>query len=196
MRGRSGPKRGVGETRNLVRELHARGLTGAAIAERLGINRSTVVYHLRNLDKPLDERFARRYDWTEIREAYDSGLSARDCRAKFGCARAAWAAAVRRGEIVPRPHVIPIEEFLVVGRVGTNRTYLKTRLIAEGLKEDRCEECGLGDWRGRPLAIELHHINGDGTDNRLVNLKLLCPNCHAQTETWGGRNGHRRKRAV
>ena len=193
---KAGPKRRVGETRDLVRELHAQGFTGAVIAERLEVNRSTVVYHLRNLGKPSDERFARRYDWNEIRRVYESGISARECRVKFGCTRAAWADAVRRGEIVPRPHVIPIEELLVVGRVGTNRTYLKTRLIADGLKDNRCEECGVVEWRGKPLAIELHHINGDGTDNRLVNLRLLCPNCHAQTETWGGRNGHRRKRAV
>ena len=40
--------------------------------------------------------------------------------------------------------------------------------------------------------MQLHHVNGDGRDNRLDNLELLCPNCHSQTETYGGRNGHRR----
>jgi 5-methylcytosine-specific restriction endonuclease McrA len=42
--------------------------------------------------------------------------------------------------------------------------------------------------------MQLHHVNGDGLDNRLENLELLCANCHSQTETYGGRNGHRRKR--
>jgi 5-methylcytosine-specific restriction endonuclease McrA len=64
---------------------------------------------------------------------------------------------------------------------------LKARLLKDGLKELRCEECGLSDWRDRPLSLELHHVNGDGRDNRLSNLVLLCPNCHSQTDNWGGR---------
>ena len=45
---------------------------------------------------------------------------------------------------------------------------------------------------GNALNMALHHVNGDGNDNRLVNLRFLCPNCHSQTPTYGGRNGHRR----
>jgi 5-methylcytosine-specific restriction endonuclease McrA len=45
---------------------------------------------------------------------------------------------------------------------------------------------------GKPLNAQLHHKNGDGSDNRLENLELLCPNCHSPTDTYGGRNGHRR----
>ncbi len=86
---------------------------------------------------------------------------------------------------------MPIEELLVVGR-RTARGHLNMRLIAAGLKENRCELCGLDAWRGEPLSIALHHINGDGLDNRLENLQFLCPNCHSQTDTFGGRNGHRR----
>ena len=173
-----------------MRELHEAGLAGVEIAGRLGVNRATVVYHLRNLDKPIDERFARRYDWRTISDAYASGLSARQCMERFGCTRTAWADAVRRGDIRPRPRAMPIEELLVVGR-RTRRGHLKLRLLAAGLKEERCETCGLSEWRGRPLSIALHHINGNGRDNRLENLQFLCPNCHSQTDTFGGRNGHR-----
>jgi len=165
------------------------------IARRLGVNRATAVYHLRKLDEPIDERFARRYDWAVIAAAYESGLSATECRKRFGCTRAAWADAVRRGDITPRPRAMPIEDLLVTGR-RTQRGHLKLRLIAEGLKEPRCEECGLAEWRGRPLSIAIHHVNGDGQDNRLENLVFLCPNCHSQTDTFGGRNGHRRRNAV
>lgn len=79
-----------------------------------------------------------------------------------------------------------------MGRKGTNRTHLKNRLIKEGLKENCCELCGVVEWLGRPLNMELHHVNGDGADNRLKNLQLLCGNCHSQTDNWGGR-GIRRK---
>lgn len=87
---------------------------------------------------------------------------------------------------------MPIEELLVVARTKTNRVHLKNRLIAEGHKQNRCERCGVTEWLGRPLSLEIHHKNGDPNDNRLPNLSILCPNCHSQTDTWGGRNGHRR----
>ncbi len=86
-----------------------------------------------------------------------------------------------------------IETLLVRGR-KTARSHLKLRLLASGLKANRCEECRLEDWRGKPLAMALHHVNGDGSDNRLENIRFLCPNCHAQTPNYGGRNGHRHKR--
>jgi hypothetical protein len=73
------------------------------------------------------------------------------------------------------------------------RDHLKARLVKAGLKENRCEICGIDSWLDRPLNTQLHHLNGDGTDNRLENLQFLCPNCHSQTDTYGGRNGHRRK---
>ena len=68
---------------------------------------------------------------------------------------------------------------------------LKKRLIKEGIKEYRCEKCGNTEWNGEPIALELHHINGDRTDNRLENLQILCPNCHAQTEHYRGKNQER-----
>jgi hypothetical protein len=69
----------------------------------------------------------------------------------------------------------------------TSRGHLKRRLLEEGLKSNRCETCGLTEWRGAPLSMALHHLNGDGLDNRLENLVLLCPNCHAQTPNFSGR---------
>ena len=57
--------------------------------------------------------------------------------------------------------------------------------MRDGLLGASCAECGISEWRGRPLSLELHHVNGNGHDNRLGNLQLLCPNCHSQTETFG-----------
>lgn len=65
------------------------------------------------------------------------------------------------------------------------RTKLKARLLAEGIKEYKCECCGLTEWNGKPITLQLHHINGINNDNRLSNLTLLCPNCHSQTENFG-----------
>ena len=65
---------------------------------------------------------------------------------------------------------------------------LKLRLIREKIKEHRCEICGGTEWRGQLIPIELDHINGDNTDNSLENLRILCPNCHAQTETYCAKN--------
>jgi hypothetical protein len=80
-----------------------------------------------------------------------------------------------------------------MGRL-TSSNELKKRLIAAGLKERRCETCGLNAWNGRPIPLELEHVNGRRDDNRLSNLQVICPNCHAQTPTYRGRNignGHR-----
>jgi 5-methylcytosine-specific restriction endonuclease McrA len=52
---------------------------------------------------------------------------------------------------------------------------------------NRCEHCGLESWLGQPIPLEIHHINGINTDNRLENLQLLCPNCHALTLNYRGR---------
>lgn len=181
----------AGETRRKVQDLHERGLSPSKIAAELDISTPTACYHLRKLGVPAQDQFARRHDWDRIREAYEAGVSQRECRARFGFSNDAWREAVARGDIVPRSRLIPLEDLLVRGR-RTSRGHLKRRLIDAGLKEDKCEECGISEWLGRPLSVQLHHRNGDGTDNRLFNIQFLCPNCHSQTDTWGGRNNHRR----
>ncbi len=105
-----------------------------------------------------------------------------------------WYDAVQRGVITPRPQALPLEEILRRNR-KRNRYHVKSRLMAAGLKTNECEECGLTQWRGEPLSLALHHINGDGTDNRLENLVLLCPNCHSQTPNFGVKNVARGRRA-
>lgn len=186
-----GPKLPPGVMREAVRRLVAQGLTQREIADRLGVAKTTVNFHVRRLDVPVDSRFARRYDWPAIQAAYDSGLSRGQCMKRLGFSAYAWTEAVRRGAIVPRPVAIPIDEILVIGR-RTNRSHLKKRLIQEGLKENRCEICGIDSWMGKPVSMQLHHKNGDGSDNRLENIQLLCGTCHSQTDTYGGKKGLRK----
>ena len=83
----------------------------------------------------------------------------------------------------------PIDNILIEG--STYQSYkLKSRLLKEGIKEHRCEGCGLTIWKDQKIPLELHHINGDNKDNRLENLMLLCPNCHALTDSYRGKNKH------
>ena len=178
-------------TKQLVKALHFEGLTVTEIARRLGVSKPTVCFHLRTLGIRSDSRFSRRYDWAEIRRHYEAGHSMGECQAEFGFSGAAWSEAVRRGDIQPRPRA-ESHDLLFVRGAKRNRYHLKRRLLADGLKEPECEECRIREWRGRPLSLELHHVNGDPLDHRIENLNLLCPNCHSQTDTWGGRNARRK----
>lgn len=87
---------------------------------------------------------------------------------------------------------VPLAEILVANSRYLNSARLRSRLIRAGLKQGRCEECALDTWRGEPLPLALDHVNGDPCDNRIENLRILCPNCHALTKTWCGRNRGRR----
>jgi len=61
---------------------------------------------------------------------------------------------------------------------------LSKRLVKEGYKKYQCEECGIKDWNGKPISLELNHKDGNNGNHQLKNLELLCPNCHSQTPTY------------
>lgn len=138
------------ETRERVRQLHETGLTLAAIARELGLSKPTISYHARSLGIPKQESCNRRYDWADIQRYYDAGHSITACQHRFGMARKTFYDAIQRGAVVVRPQAIPIDALLVSGRVR-NRGHIKRRLIGAGLKEDRCEDCGIDEWRGKPF---------------------------------------------
>ena len=70
--------------------------------------------------------------------------------------------------------------------IQTNK--IRVKLLKEGYKEYKCEKCGLSEWLGQPIALEVHHKDGDRTNNTIENFQLLCPNCHAQTDSYRGKN--------
>lgn len=65
---------------------------------------------------------------------------------------------------------------------------LRLRLLSEGIFPHQCQNCGLTEWLGDPIPLELEHIDGNHQNNNLDNLSLLCPNCHAKTPTYRGKN--------
>lgn len=93
--------------------------------------------------------------------------------------------------LLSKDSIIPLTDILVENS-SYNRTRLKKRLISDGLLLNKCIICGqLPWWNNKPLVLHLDHINGIHNDNRLENLRILCPHCHSQTNTFAGKNSKR-----
>ncbi len=97
----------------------------------------------------------------------------------------AWNQGVR---YTPLREAQPLDEILVEHSTFVNANHLRERLLREGIKQWRCECCGKTEWMGQPIPLELHHVNAKRDDQRLENLLLLCPNCHALTDNYRGKN--------
>jgi hypothetical protein len=105
--------------------------------------------------------------------------------ARFGLTAPAYTGAPRNGS--PFEAISDSEVF----RLGSTckNSGLKRRMLARGVP-DACSECKIGPrWNGKLLVLQVDHVNGVHNDNRWENLRLLCPNCHSQTDTFTGRTG-------
>ena len=87
----------------------------------------------------------------------------------------------------------PIYDLLVKNSFNSN-SRLKERLLKEDILKKACCKCGISEWNEKSLSLHLDHINGVPSDNRLFNLRLLCPNCHSQTSTYCRSNISRDKK--
>lgn len=65
---------------------------------------------------------------------------------------------------------------------------LKKRLLKEEVFENKCVSCGITEWNNKPICLQLDHIDGNRYNHKLENLRILCPNCHSQTDTYCGKN--------
>ena len=164
----------------------------AACHRRFGIAHATWVKAIERGDlrvcsdgKPYADA-RKRYDWTAIQLFYDAGHSIRECRLRFGFTLASWSKAQRAGKVRSRP--LRRYEINELARNRSNRGVIKRRLLEQGKLLAVCALCGISDWQGKPLTLQIDHINGKRLDYRLENLRILCPNCHSQTETFAGRN--------
>ena len=85
-----------------------------------------------------------------------------------------------------------IEEYLVKNcNYHINSSSLRKRLVKEGFLEYKCSCCGITEWLGKNIILQLDHIDGNHFNNELSNLRILCPNCHVQTETYCKNHGSR-----
>lgn len=86
---------------------------------------------------------------------------------------------------------IPLQEILNGERPQYQTNKLKHRLYKEGLKKNECEICGLNEWQGKKIQCHLDHIDGNRFNHKLDNIRIICPNCHSQTETFAGKNSRK-----
>ena len=128
------------------------------------------------------------FDWEAVQVYYDKGHTYAECREKFGFSAGSWSKRVRLGTIVTRSKRFTLQRILTQ---SISRASIKRRLMEAGILKNKCDECGIMDWHGKPLSIQLHHSNGIRNDHRFENLRMLCPNCHSQTSTFGTRNRKR-----
>jgi 5-methylcytosine-specific restriction endonuclease McrA len=147
----------------------------------------------------------RKYDQAQLREAVKNSTSLRQVLAALGVAPYGGNYEVLRRAIrhfgLDTSHFTgqrwnkgktvgpkqPLQRFLN-NEIRIASFKLKNRLLSEGILTPRCSSCGRTKWLKQPIPLELDHVNGNHSDNRLLNLRLLCPNCHALTPTYRGKN--------
>jgi DNA-binding transcriptional ArsR family regulator len=158
------------------------------ISKEVGRSKATISYHAKvaGLSKSINQA---EYNWDEVQKYYNECKSPVKTIEHFGMSRGSFSKSLKKGRLKWVDPKIPLENLLIKNReISTSRQHLKERLKDVGLLKQECYECKITEWKNKPLSLHLDHINGNTNDNRLFNLRLLCPNCHSQTDTYGGRN--------
>ena len=163
------------------------------IANILNVSKGLISYHANKIKfgPPCAKKY---YDWTAIANDYHNGMTVRECRSKWGFSNGAWDKHVSMGLINTRNSnkYIPLDDVLksLDGRkmLSRERAKVKVKMLGEGVS-NCCSECSLkSEWNGKPLSFHLDHKDGNPRNNTRINLRLLCPNCHSQTDTYGWKN--------
>lgn len=129
----------------------------------------------------------------EQKECENLGCSVLHTNKKF-CSSKCYGQSAKKIRIRSGFLPLPLNQVLVEDSTY-GRGKLKERLLYKGLLKNQCYECGqLPEWQGKKLVLVIDHINGVNNDHRLGNLRILCPNCNSQTNTFAGRNAKRGKK--
>lgn len=130
----------------------------------------------------------------DIISCYNDGLTLHETAAKLNATTVTiWRKAKKLNlswKDITKPSGIKIDiNEILEGKHPEYQTFkLHKRLLKEGIKEHKCEMCGNTLWNGKEIPLQLDHIDGNPHNHLLNNLRMLCPNCHAQTETYCGKN--------
>lgn len=130
----------------------------------------------------------------QIKECYGKGITLHQASSELNLTVVTlWRRAKKldlKWKDIPRTNSkkVPLDEILS-GNYPDYQTFkLKNRLIAENIKANICEVCGITEWNGISINMQLDHIDGNSHNHSLENLRMICPNCHSQTETYCGKN--------
>lgn len=166
--------------KNEIQELLEQGFSYKEIVEKVGCSKATISYHAKKLGKQVFTK--KTYDWVAIQAFYDEGNSYRECKEKFKLHSQAWDQAVKTGKLKVNNKPKELHEI-------KQRHHLKKKILKNKLLANECQICKQPpEWNGKILVLQLDHINGINNDNRIENLRLLCPNCHSQTDTFCHKN--------
>ena len=179
-----------------IRELLLAGKTYRQIVKALGVSKATISYHASKLGLNRGS-VATISDWSDVQVELDKGKSMTAVRQELKIGKHAMLQARIGGEIqFETRSVFDINKQTAAEYAAAmngcrarshHRRQLRRKLVREGVPY-RCAICGNSEWLGRPLSLELDHVDGDSANNSVDNLRLLCLNCHSQTPTWRGRN--------
>lgn len=177
--------------RDDIVRLLTEGKSVSQIVSILKCSKGTVSYYRKILNLSYDDNKRKpllSYDWELIQNYYDEGNTIQKCCEKFKISRTNIKEAREKGFLEIRNPTLS-DEKVFVEKGCLPRQCIKKRILEKQLLKYECECCGIGDeWNGETLVLQLDHINGVNNDDRLENLRFLCPNCHSQQHTYAGKN--------